>query len=237
MSDLLEVSGLRTRIGKVPVLAGVDLKVRSAGILGLIGRNGVGKTTTLRSIMGVLPATGGSIRFDGRDITTLAAHKRPGLGIGYVPQGRGIFPLLTVRENLRLGVKGHVDLALEQSLFGQFPRLAERISQKAGTMSGGEQQLLAIARALMTKPRLLILDEPTEGVMPKLVADIQKEIVRIARSGIAVLLVEQNLRTVLRLADGVALMERGRIAFDGTPQQLRDDPEIVHRLLGVGVPA
>jgi branched-chain amino acid transport system ATP-binding protein len=231
---LLAVSDLAARIGRVPILSGVSLEVPGTGIVALLGRNGVGKTTTLRAVMGVVEATGGSIRFSGRDITRLKPHLRPGLGIGYVPQGRGVFPLLTVRENLLLGLSGPPDPAVEARIFERFPRLAERLAQKAGTMSGGEQQMLAIARALMTRPRLLILDEPTEGVMPRLVADIRREIAAIAAAGIAVLLVEQNLRTALRLASRVVIMERGRTAFAGSPEVLRSDTDLVHRLLGVG---
>ncbi|GGG39648.1 ABC transporter ATP-binding protein [Caldovatus sediminis] len=236
VEPLLVVSGLAARIGRVPILAGVDLAVPARGIVALLGRNGVGKTTTLRTIMGVVEATAGSIRFADQDITRLQAHLRPGLGIGYVPQGRGIFPLLTVRENLYLGLRGPADPAIETHVFERFPRLAERLDQKAGTMSGGEQQMLAIARALMMRPRLLILDEPTEGVMPRLVNDIRREIAAIAASGIAVLLVEQNLRTALRLARHVVIMERGHTAFAGPPESLRADPDLAHRLLGVGAP-
>jgi branched-chain amino acid transport system ATP-binding protein len=237
VEPLLELRGVAARIGRVPILSGVDLTVPASGTVALIGRNGVGKTTTVRAVMGVVEVTGGTIRFGGKDITRMAAHERPALGIGYVPQGRGIFPLLTVRENLMLGLRGPADPETEARIFRSFPRLQERLEQKAGTMSGGEQQMLAIARALITRPRLLILDEPTEGVMPRLVADIRREIAAIAASGIAVLLIEQNLRTALRLADHVVIMERGRTAFTGTPEMLRADPKLVHRLLGVGVPA
>jgi len=149
---LLELRGVTARIGRVPILSGVELAVPASGTVALIGRNGVGKTTTLRAIMGVVEVTGGTIRFGGQDITGLAVHRRPALGIGYVPQGRGIFPLLTMRENLMLGLRGPPDPATEARIFRSFPRLQERLEQRAGTMSGGEQQMLAIARALMTSP-------------------------------------------------------------------------------------
>ncbi|MCW8087401.1 ABC transporter ATP-binding protein [Sabulicella glaciei] len=235
-APLLEVRGISASIGRVPVLSDVSLSVAERAVVGLLGRNGVGKTTSLRCVMGTVAATGGSISFAGADITRLEAHRRPGLGIGYVPQGRGIFPLLTVRENLRLGVRGVPDPGTEEALLNRFPRLQERLSQKAGTMSGGEQQMLAIARALMTRPRLLILDEPTEGIMPRLVGEIRRFIAEIAASGIAVLLVEQNLKAALALAGHVVVMERGRSAFSGPPASLRADPDLVHRLLGVGIP-
>jgi branched-chain amino acid transport system ATP-binding protein len=235
-SSLLEIRGLAASLGRVPVLSDVSLAVPERAVVALLGRNGVGKTTTLRSVMGTVAATAGRIGFAGADVTRLAAHLRPGLGIGYVPQGRGIFPLLTVRENLRLGVRGIPDASIEEGLLTRFPRLRERLTQKAGTMSGGEQQMLSIARALMTRPRLLILDEPTEGIMPRLVTEIRHFIAEIAASGIAVLLVEQNLKAALSLADHVVVMERGRTAFSGAPASLREDGDLVHRLLGVGIP-
>jgi branched-chain amino acid transport system ATP-binding protein len=235
-TPLLEVQAIAARLGRVPVLSDVSLSVPERSVVALLGRNGVGKTTTLRTVMGTVAATGGRIGFAGQDITRLAAHRRPGLGIGYVPQGRGIFPLLTVRENMRLGLRGAPDQAVEEGLLTRFPRLRERLAQKAGTMSGGEQQMLAIARALMTRPRLLILDEPTEGIMPRLVAEIRRFIAEIAASGIAVLLVEQNLKAALAIADHIVVMERGRTAFAGAPEALRADADLVHRLLGVGIP-
>ncbi|MBR0641850.1 ABC transporter ATP-binding protein [Plastoroseomonas hellenica] len=235
-APLLEVRSIAARLGRVPVLSDVSLSVPARAVVALLGRNGVGKTTTLRTVMGTVAATDGRIGFAGQDITRLAAYRRPALGIGYVPQGRGIFPLLTVRENMRLGLRGAPDPTVEEGLLSRFPRLRERLAQKAGTMSGGEQQMLAIARALMTQPKLLILDEPTEGIMPRLVAEIRRFIAEIAASGIAVLLVEQNLKAALAIADHVVVMERGRTAFAGPPGALRADADLVHRLLGVGIP-
>ena len=232
---MLVVENLRANIGKVPVLRGVSLKVAPGQTVALLGRNGVGKTSTLRSILGLLRRTGGSVSYNGRDITQVAPHKLAGVGLGYVPQGRGIFPLLTVEENLFLGLDGEPPKALVEDLYGRFPRIAERRRQAAGTLSGGEQQMLAIARCLVMQPTTIMLDEPTEGIMPKLVAQIRGEISAIAKSGIAVLLVEQNLRTALKLATHVYLMERGRVVHEASPAELKANPDIVHRYLGVSI--
>jgi branched-chain amino acid transport system ATP-binding protein len=183
----------------------------------------------------LLRRTGGSVVYDGKQLNDVPAHKLAAMGIGYVPQGRGIFPLLTVEENLLLGVKGTADARTLEDVFTRFPRIKERLRQPAGTLSGGEQQMLAIARCLLMQPKLIILDEPTEGIMPKLVAQIRHEIADIARQGISVLLVEQNLRTALRLANRIYLMERGQIVHEGTPTSLQADPEIIHRYLGVSL--
>jgi branched-chain amino acid transport system ATP-binding protein len=232
---MLSVAALTARIGKIPVLRGVDLEVREAETIALLGRNGVGKTSTLRAILGLLRRTGGTVVYDGRKLNDVAPHKLAAMGIGYVPQGRGVFPLLTVHENLTLGIRGTPRRGALEEVFVRFPRLQERLGQAAGTLSGGEQQMLAIARCLVMEPKLIILDEPTEGIMPKLVALIRSEIAEIARRGISVLLVEQNLRTAMRLADRVYLMERGRIVHEGTPAGLAQEPEIVHRYLGVSL--
>lgn len=235
MSTVLHVSGLKASIGRVPVLRGVDIRVEAGETVALLGRNGVGKTSTLRSTLGLLPRTGGSVNFKGEDLTRLAAHKVSGLGIGYVPQGRGIFPLLTTEENLFLGLRGQPDPDLLADIYQRFPRLAERKRQPAGTLSGGEQQILAIGRCLMRKPSLILLDEPTEGIMPKLVAQIRQEISEIARRGVSILLVEQNLRTALRLASRIYLMEKGVVVHEATPAQLTADPSTVQRYLGVAL--
>lgn len=232
---MLSVTGLTAQIGKIPVLRGVNLTVNGGDTVALLGRNGVGKTSTLRAILGLLRRTGGSVVFDGKPLNDIAPHKLAGMGIGYVPQGRGIFPLLTVEENLLLSVKGAPNQNLVEEMFTRFPRIKERLRQPAGTLSGGEQQMLAIARCLLLEPKLIILDEPTEGIMPKLVAQIRHEIASIAKRGISVLLVEQNLRTALRLASRVYLMERGQIVHEGTSASLQADPEIVHRYLGVSL--
>jgi branched-chain amino acid transport system ATP-binding protein len=232
---MLSVAGLTAQIGKIPVLRGVNLTVNGGDTVALLGRNGVGKTSTLRAILGLLRRTGGSVVFDGKSLNDIAPHKLAGMGIGYVPQGRGIFPLLTVEENLLLSVKGAPNQNMLEEMFTRFPRIKERLRQPAGTLSGGEQQMLAIARCLLLEPKLIILDEPTEGIMPKLVAQIRHEIASIAKRGISVLLVEQNLRTALRLASRVYLMERGQIVHEGTSASLQADPEIVHRYLGVSL--
>ncbi|MDO8877847.1 MAG: ABC transporter ATP-binding protein [Pseudolabrys sp.] len=232
---MLNVTGLTAQIGKIPVLRGVDLTVNGGDTVALLGRNGVGKTSTLRAILGLLRRTGGSVVYDGRPLNDVAPHKLASMGIGYVPQGRGIFPLLTVEENLLLTVKGAPNRNMLEEMFVRFPRIQERLRQPAGTPSGGEQQMLAIARCLMLEPKLIILDEPTEGIMPKLVSQIRHEIANIAKRGISVLLVEQNLRTAMRLASRVYLMERGRIVHEGTSAGLQTNPEIVHRYLGVSL--
>ena len=232
---MLSVTGLTAQIGKIPVLRGVDLTVNDSDTVALLGRNGVGKTSTLRAILGLLRRTGGSVVYDGKPLNGVAPHKLAAMGIGYVPQGRGIFPLLTVEENLLLSVKSAPNPHTLEEMFTRFPRIKERLRQPAGTLSGGEQQMLAIARCLLMEPKLIILDEPTEGIMPKLVAQIRHEIADIAKRGISVLLVEQNLRTALRLANRIYLMERGHIVHEGTAASLQADPEIIHRYLGVSL--
>jgi branched-chain amino acid transport system ATP-binding protein len=232
---MLTVTGLTAQIGRIPVVRGVDLTVGSGDTVALLGRNGAGKTSTLRAILGLLRPTGGSVVYGGRSLGDVPPYRLAGMGIGYVPQGRGIFPLLTVEENVLLGLKRAPKRSMLDEVYARFPRIRERLRQLAGTLSGGEQQMLAIARALLTEPKLIILDEPTEGIMPKLVAQIRHEIADIARRGISVLLVEQNLRTALRLANRVYLMERGQIVHEATAAGLRADPETVHRYLGVSL--
>ena len=235
MSPVLEVADLLASIGRVPVLRGVTLHVNPGETVALLGRNGVGKTSTLRTILGLLPRRGGLVRFNDKDLATLAAYELSGEGIGYVPQGRGIFGNLTVEENLFLGLRHRPDPSIPDYIYARFPRLKERRQQSAGTLSGGEQQILALGRCLMRSPRLILLDEPTEGIMPKLVNEIRREIAAIAGRGVAVLLIEQNLRTALRLASRIYLMEKGVIVHEATPQQLSADPSTVHRYLGVSL--
>jgi branched-chain amino acid transport system ATP-binding protein len=231
----LAIEGVTASIGKIPVLRGVTLRVEPGETVALLGRNGVGKTSTLRSILGLLKRTGGTATYNSVNLDTVLPHRLAALGIGYVPQGRGMFPLLSVMENLTLGLTRAPDPEVIADIFRRFPRLEERAAQAAGTLSGGEQQMLALARCLVMKPSLIMLDEPTEGIMPKLVSQIRHEIGEIAKRGISVLLVEQNLRTALRLASRVYLMERGAIVHEATPDTLRADPTTVHRYLGVSL--
>ncbi len=235
MSPVLEVADLAASIGRVPVLRGVTLQVNPGETVALLGRNGVGKTSTLRAILGLLPRKGGLVRFNDKDLSTLPAHALSGEGIGYVPQGRGIFGNLTVEENFFLGLRKRPDPSIPDYIYARFPRLDERRLQSAGTLSGGEQQILAIGRCLMRSPKLILLDEPTEGIMPKLVNEIRREISAIASRGVAVLLIEQNLRTALKLATRIYLMEKGVIVHEATPRELAADPSTVHRYLGVSL--
>jgi branched-chain amino acid transport system ATP-binding protein len=207
--------------------------VRTGECAALLGRNGVGKTTTLRAIMGLAPPSRGTVEFEGFDLARCAPHEVPRKGIGYVPQGRGIFPNLTVMENLCIGLSRKRDPEREQYVFGCFPRLKERAGQAGDTLSGGEQQMLAIARCLMMRPKLIILDEPTEGIMPRLVSQIRREIHRINQGGVSILLVEQNVETALKLCPRVFLMEKGIVVYSGASQDLKSQPEIVHRYLGL----
>jgi branched-chain amino acid transport system ATP-binding protein len=230
---MLRLDDVHVHIGKLHILQGVNLEVKPGECAALLGRNGVGKTTTLRAIMGLAPRTRGAVEFDGIDLTRCPAHEVPRKGIGYVPQGRGIFPNLTVLENLNIGLPGKRDAERELYVFGCFPRLKERLKQSGNTLSGGEQQMLAIARCLMMRPKLIILDEPTEGIMPRLVSQIRREIHRISQSGVSILLVEQNVETALKLCPRVFLMEKGTIVYSGVSHDLKSQPEIVHRYLGV----
>jgi branched-chain amino acid transport system ATP-binding protein len=230
---MLSLRNVHVHIGKLHILQGVNLEVKPGESAALLGRNGVGKTTTLRAIMGLAPKSEGTIEFDGVDLGRCAPHKIPRHGIGYVPQGRGIFPDLTVFENLCIGLTGKRDSEREHYVFTCFPRLKERLKQAANTMSGGEQQMLAIARCLMMRPKLIILDEPTEGIMPRLVSQIRREIHRINQSGVSILLVEQNVETALRLCPRIMLMEKGTVIYSGTAHELKSQPEIVHRYLGL----
>ena len=230
---MLRLDGVVAHYGKSRVLQGVDLEVRSGESVALLGRNGVGKTTTLRAIMRLTPPTGGEITFDGTALSTVAPHKVAALGIGYVPQGRHIFPTLTVFENLCIALARPPAAADIEHVYGRFPILKERREQPGGTLSGGEQQQLAIARCLITRPRLLLLDEPTEGIMPILVSKIRDEVRAISAAGVSILLVEQNMETALALCSRVYFMEKGRISYAGTSAEIKADPQLTHRYLGV----
>ncbi len=223
---MLKTTSLTAAYGTVPVLVGIDLALEEGEILALLGRNGAGKTTLMRTLIGLLKATGGSVSFSGADITNLAPHEIARRGIAYVPQGRGIFPKLSVAENLELGTRsrpdGRSDVPAE--IFDYFPRLKERLSQTAGTMSGGEQQMLAIGRALAGDPKILLLDEPSEGIQPSIVYEIGQFLNRIvAETGISVLLVEQNVDLALATADRCTVMEKGRIVRTGSVEEMSDE--------------
>jgi branched-chain amino acid transport system ATP-binding protein len=230
---MLSLQDVHVHIGKLHILQGVTFDIKPGESAALLGRNGVGKTTTLRAIMGLAPRSGGAIEFEGTDLTGIAPHKVPRHGIGYVPQGRGIFPNLSVLENLCIGITGKRDTEREEYVFDCFPRLKERLKQSGSTLSGGEQQMLAIARCLMMRPKLIILDEPTEGIMPVLVSQIRREIHRINQSGVSILLVEQNVETALKLCPRVFLMEKGVVVYSGTSRELQTNTQIVHRYLGL----
>ena len=230
---MLRLDDVHVHIGKLHILQGVTLEVQAGECAALLGRNGVGKTTTLRAIMGLVPHSRGTVEFDGLDLSRCEPHEVPRKGIGYVPQGRGIFPNLTVMENLCIGLRRKRDPEREEYVFRCFPRLKERLTQSGDTLSGGEQQMLAIARCLMMRPKLIILDEPTEGIMPRLVSQIRREIHRINQTGVSILLVEQNVETALRLCPRVFLMEKGIVVYDGAAQELKARSEIIRRYLGL----
>jgi branched-chain amino acid transport system ATP-binding protein len=235
MADsVLEVSGIETSYGLSQVLFGVSLQIAHGEMVTLMGRNGMGKTTTVRSIMGLTPARAGSVRFMGQQIHGLPSYKIAQLGIGLVPEGRQIFPNLSVRENLiatavqRDGGEWSLD-----RVHDLFPRLAERHASMGNQLSGGEQQMLAIGRALMTNPRLLILDEATEGLAPLIRAEIWRCLARLKASGLAILVIDKNVGALMRVADRHFLIERGRVVWSGLSRELAAAPDLQHRYLGV----
>jgi branched-chain amino acid transport system ATP-binding protein len=235
MTPLLEVDDIHTSYGSIEALKGVSLTVEEGEVVTLIGSNGAGKSTTLRSISGLSPARSGTIRFDGREITRTSTQDIVGLGIALSPEGRHCFPRMTVRENLDLGAHRRRGPEIAEDLervFELFPRLNERQRQKAGTMSGGEQQMLAIGRALMARPRLLLLDEPSMGIAPILVQRIYETIGEINRGGVAILLVEQNANYALGIAGRGYVLETGQVALSATSESLRNDPEVQRAYLG-----
>ncbi|MEY3982125.1 MAG: hypothetical protein RLZZ281_994 [Pseudomonadota bacterium] len=231
----LELRGVSSGYGKVTALRDVGFKLYRGEALAILGRNGVGKTTTLKTIMGLLKLNAGEIEFEGQPLSSLPAHEIPRLGIGYVPQGRGIFPNLTVRENLYIGHRDSKARDLSDYVFERFPRLKERLDQYGGTLSGGEQQMLSVARCLLMNPKIILLDEPTEGIMPKLVAEIRNEIKKINSEGIGILLVEQNVQTALKLCLRILVMDKGTIIFEGQTDAIKQDPELLYRHLGMSV--
>jgi urea transport system ATP-binding protein len=221
---VLSVERLDAAYGESQVLWGVDLEVPPGRVVCLMGRNGVGKTTLLRAIMGLMPARGGRVRLDGRDMTDWSPDRRARAGIGYVPQGREIFPHLTVAENLRVPLLGCGRATAVEDALDVFPALRPLLGRKGGVLSGGEQQMLAIGRALLTRPRLLLLDEPTEGIQPSIILEIEDAIRRIrAAMGLAVLLVEQYLDFAARLADSYVILAKGAVVAAGVSGQLRSE--------------
>ena len=230
---MLDVEAIDAGYGSVPVLSGVSLRVAAGERVVIIGRNGAGKTTLLRALMGFLRCPRGGIRLEGRDVTRLPAYARARLGLGYVPQGREIFPALTVRENLEMGAVGRGRSARMEELIEIFPRLGERLRQRGRSLSGGEQQILAIARALMGEPRLLLLDEPTEGIQPSIVDEILTQLLAVnARRGVAMILVEQNLDFASEFAQRAYTMLKGQITEE-LPADGLNDPRVIAEYLGV----
>ncbi|HEX5401743.1 MAG TPA: ABC transporter ATP-binding protein [Pseudonocardiaceae bacterium] len=234
---LLELSDVSVHYGRIGALSAISLTVEDGEIVSLIGANGAGKTTTMRAVSGIRPLSGGRITFDGEDITRLRADLRVVRGISQAPEGRGVFPGMTVMENLDMGAYARKDrksLAADyERVFSLFPRLAERRSQTGGTMSGGEQQMLAIGRALMAKPRLLLLDEPSMGLAPQFIQQIFRIVTEINEQGTTVLLVEQNAQQALSRAHRAYVLESGTIVKTGTGQEMLADPSIKESYLGV----
>lgn len=235
MADL-EVDGIHTAYGLSQVLFGVSLKVQAGECIALIGRNGVGKTTTMRSIMGLTPPRQGRVMWKGHDIARMGPHRICRLGIGFVPEDRRIFPELSVWENLdiarRTGAGGKTTWSEEQ-VFALFPDLAEIRDRRGGVLSGGQQQMLTIARTLMGNPELLLLDEPSEGLAPLIVEMLQQRVAELKATGLSIVLAEQNLKFVMALADRVYILEKGEVRFTGTPADLKADERIVHQYLTV----
>ena len=233
---MLELSGVNVHYGKIHVLRDVTLRVETGEVAALIGPNAAGKTTTLRALVGLKDCTSGVIRFGTQPIQRLPTSDRIRLGITLVPEGRQVFPKFSVIENLRIGAFQRADRdrldADFETVFAIFPKLAERRHQKAGLMSGGEQQMLASARGLMARPRLLLLDEPTLGLAPIIVEEIELAIGRLAGRGMTILLAEQNAAMVMRVAHRVYVLKSGRISLEGTPADLAESPEIQHLYLG-----
>jgi branched-chain amino acid transport system ATP-binding protein len=235
-APLLEIDGIETCYGLSQVLFGMSLSIKQGEMVALMGRNGMGKTTTIRSIMGLTPARAGTIKFAGRDVRTLPSFRIAQLGIGLVPEGRQIFPNLTVRENLvaashnRLGAP---DPWTIEKIHALFPRLAERAGNMGGTLSGGEQQMLAIGRALMTNPKLVILDEATEGLAPLIRDEIWNCLSMLKARGQSVLVIDKNVGNLVRIADRHYIIERGRAVWSGSSEALIAEPDLQHRYLGI----
>ena len=234
MADALVISGLDCFYGETQVLYGLNLDLRKGEVHCLLGRNGAGKTTALKAIMGLVPARAGSIKLGGVELTELAPHEVPRAGVAYVPQGRRLFAEMTVAENIEIGLlarnKGR---DVREAVLDLFPILRERLKQRSGTLSGGEQQMLAMARALCLEPQVLLLDEPTEGLMPSMIAKIRETVAKLRQRGVSTILVEQRVDAVLPVADRVSFIENGRVRETVEVGRLRDEPELVKRYVGV----
>ena len=238
MEPLLTVEDIHSYYGKSHILHGISLEVGRGEVVGLLGRNGVGKSTTLKAIAGLVHPSAGRVLFDGRPTSGMPAHRVARLGIGYVPEDRRIFPLLTVVENLRTGLDRHgVGKARKEELLDKayqyFPVLAERRRQPGGTLSGGEQQMLAIARAMMLEPKIMLLDEPTEGLMPRMVSQIREIIEVLRKDSVAVLLVEQNVPLTLAASERIYIIEKGVVRHHAPAAQLHVGHAVIHQYLGV----
>jgi branched-chain amino acid transport system ATP-binding protein len=233
-TDALSISGLDCFYGEVQVLHGLSLTLRRGEVLCVLGRNGAGKTTLLKAIMGLLPASAGSIRLGALELTSLPAHEVPKAGVAYVPQGRRLFAEMSVAENIEIGLMARNKGAdVRRSVLELFPVLKERLGQRSGTLSGGEQQMLAMARALCLEPEVLLLDEPTEGLMPSMIARIRETVAELRSRGVSTILVEQRVDAVLPVADRVLFVENGRSRDIVPVEALRADPGLVHRYVGV----
>ena len=235
----LEVKDLRVQYGKIEAIKGISFVVEQGEIVTLIGANGAGKTTTLKTISGLRPVSSGSITYDGQDISKMAAHERVNLGISQAPEGRGIFPGMTVLENLEIGKYSRKERKSEMAedldmVYGLFPRLKERVSQAGGTLSGGEQQMLAIGRALMARPKVLLLDEPSMGLAPMMIQNIFNIITEINKQGVTILLVEQNAQQALQRAHRAYVLETGKVVKEAKASDLLNDPAVRAAYLGTG---
>jgi branched-chain amino acid transport system ATP-binding protein len=230
---MLEVQGLGSRYGRIPALAGVDLRVAKGELVALVGANGAGKTTLLKTLSGVQPASGGTIRFDGQSLEGLSPRQRVQLGIVQVPEGRQVFGPLSVEDNLRLGAFARGAQAGLNDVLAMFPALQKKRGEAAGTLSGGQQQMLAIGRALMAQPTLLLLDEPSMGLAPRLVAEIFAQIAALKHTGTTILLVDQNARAALAIAERAYVMETGRIVLEGSAAELLRNPQVQQAYMGL----
>lgn len=237
MAVFLEIDGLRSGYGNIEILHDLSLRMESGEYVAVVGANGAGKTTLLRSISGLVKITGGSITLDGADLTAKPAYKVPSVGIAHVPEGRQVFPGLTVLDNLMTGAWLRRDKAERQEslelVMSLFPRLKERVKQLAGTLSGGEQQMLAVGRAMMLRPRLIMLDEPSQGLAPKVVGEMYERLAQVHASGTTILLVEQNTTAALKYSQRAYVLEHGRIVLSGASADLRGNDDVRKAFLGI----